>query len=155
MIIKTIEGNFDNPKVNELLVNHFKELRSVSPENSCHVLDIKGLKTENIKFWSLWEEDELVGCGALKFLEKKHGELKSIRIADTFRKKNYGKKVIEHLILEAKKLEITKLSLETGAGNFFEPARKLFRNCGFKDCGPFDEYKKNPDSCYMTIDINN
>tara|TARA_B100000945_G_scaffold230657_1_gene187054 strand:- start:44 stop:220 length:177 start_codon:yes stop_codon:yes gene_type:complete len=56
MIIKTIEGNFDNPKVNELLVNHFKELRSVSPENSCHVLDIKGLKTENIKFWSLWEK---------------------------------------------------------------------------------------------------
>ena len=155
MIIKTIEGNFDNPKVNELLVNHFKELRSVSPENSCHVLDIKGLKTENIKFWSLWEEDELVGCGALKFLEKKHGELKSIRIADTFRKKNYGKKVIEHLILEAKKLEITKLSLETGAGNFFEPARKLFRNCGFKDCDPFDDYKENPDSCYMTIDINN
>ena len=155
MIIKTIEGNFDNPKVNELLINHFKELRSVSPENSCHVLDIKGLKTENIKFWSLWEEDELVGCGALKFLKKKHGELKSIRIADTFRKKNYGKKVIEHLILEAKKLEITKLSLETGAGNFFEPARKLFRNCGFNDCDPFDDYKENPDSCYMTIDINN
>ena len=71
MNIKTIEGNFDNPKVNELLVNHFKELRSVSPENSCHVLDIEGLKTENIKFWSFWEEDELVGCGALKFLEKK------------------------------------------------------------------------------------
>ena len=155
MIIKTIEGNFDNPKVNELLINHFKELRSVSPENSCHVLDIKGLKTENIKFWSLWEEDELVGCGALKFLEKKHGELKSIRIADTFRKKNYGKKIIEHLILEAKKLEITKLSLETGAGKFFDPARKLFRNCGFKVCDPFDDYKKNPDSCYMTIDINN
>ena len=155
MIIKTIEGNFDNPKVNELLINHFKELRSVSPENSCHVLDIKGLKNEKIKFWSLWEEDKLVGCGALKFLEKKHGELKSIRIADTFRKKNYGKKVIEHLILEAKKLEITKLSLETGAGNFFEPARKLFRNCGFKDCDPFDDYKENPDSCYMTIDINN
>ena len=124
MIIKTIEGNFDNPKVNELLINHFKELRSVSPENSCHVLDIKGLKNEKIKFWSLWEEDKLVGCGALKFLEKKHGELKSIRIADTFRKKNYGKKVIEHLILEAKKLKINKLSLETGAGNFFEPARK-------------------------------
>jgi putative acetyltransferase len=155
MNIKTIEGNFDNPKVNELLVNHFKELRSVSPENSCHVLDIEGLKTENIKFWSFWEEDELVGCGALKFLEKKHGELKSIRIADTFRKKNYGKKVIEHLILEAKKLKITKLSLETGAGNFFNPARKLFRNCGFNDCDPFDDYKENPDSCYMTIDINN
>ena len=154
MNIKTIEGNFDNLEVNQLLVNHFKELRSVSPENSCHVLDINGLKTESIKFWSLWENDELVGCGALKFLEKEHGELKSIRVTDVFRKKNYGKKVIQHLILEAKKLKITKLSLETGAGNFFEPARKLFKNCGFKDCSAFAEYEENPDSCYMTLDID-
>jgi len=154
MNIKTIEGNFDNTEVNQLLINHFKELRSVSPENSCHVLDINGLKTESIKFWSLWENDELVGCGALKFLDKEHGELKSIRVTDVFRKKNYGKKVIQHLILEAKKLKITKLSLETGAGNFFEPARKLFKNCGFKDCSAFAEYKENPDSCYMTLDID-
>ena len=154
MNIKTIEGNFDNTEVNQLLINHFKELRSVSPKNSCHVLDINGLKTESIKFWSLWENDELVGCGALKFLEKEHGELKSIRVTDVFRKKNYGKKVIQHLILEAKKLKITKLSLETGAGNFFEPARKLFKNCGFKDCSAFAEYEENPDSCYMTLDID-
>ena len=154
MNIKTIEGNFDNPEVNKLLVKHFKELRSVSPENSCHVLDINGLKTESIKFWSLWENDGLVGCGALKFLENEHGELKSIRVADAFRKKNYGEKVIQHLILEAKKLKITKLSLETGAGNFFEPARKLFKNCGFEDCSAFAEYKENPDSCYMTLDID-
>ena len=85
MNIKTIEGNFDNPEVNKLLVKHFKELRSVSPENSCHVLDINGLKTESIKFWSLWENDGLVGCGALKFLENEHGELKSIRVTDVFK----------------------------------------------------------------------
>ena len=78
--MKSIEGNFEDKKVNELLLKHFEELRSVSPANSCHVLDINGLKKDNIKFWSLWENDQLVGCGALKFLDENHGELKSIRI---------------------------------------------------------------------------
>ena len=79
--MKSIEGNFDNPKVDELLKKHFIELRSVSPEGSAHVLDIKGLKDSSIKFWSLWENDELIGCGALKFLNNEHGEFKSIRLA--------------------------------------------------------------------------
>ena len=83
--MKSIEGNFDNPKVNELLINHFIELSSVSPVDRGHVLDISGLKNLRIKFWSLWENDELIGCGALKFLDKEHSELKSIRVADFFR----------------------------------------------------------------------
>jgi len=152
--MKSIEGNFENPEVNKLLVKHFKELRSVSPTDSCHVLDIAGLKNPNIKFWSLWEEDQIIGCGALKFLDKEHGELKSIRVNDAFRRKSYGIKVIQHLIFEAKKLNIIKLSLETGAGIFFAPARKLFEKSGFKPCEPFGEYKKNPDSCYMSLLIN-
>ncbi len=119
--MKSIEGNFDNTKVNDLLKKHFIELRSVSPAGSTHVLDIAGLKDQSIKFWSLWENDELVGCGALKFLEKNHGEFKSIRVADKFRNKGIGEKIIYHLIDEAKKLEISKLSIETGAGDFFLP----------------------------------
>ena len=67
-IMKSIENNFDDPKVNELLNKHFIELRSVSPEGSSHVLDIPGLKDPSIRFWSLWEEEELIGCGALKTL---------------------------------------------------------------------------------------
>ena len=129
--MKSIEGNFNNTEVDELLKKHFIELRSVSPADSCHVLDIDGLKNPSIKFWSLWENNLLIGCGALKFLEDGHGELKSIRIAESFRKKGYGIKVIQHLILEAKKLNIQRLSLETGAGSFFLPARKLFEKCGF------------------------
>ena len=151
--MKSIEGNFNNLQVDELLKKHFIELRSVSPTDSCHVLDIKGLKNSTIKFWSLWENEQLIGCGALKFLEEGHGELKSIRVAESFRKKGYGIKVIQHLILEAQKLNIKKISLETGAGNFFLPARKLFEKCGFKNCEPFDNYKENPDSCYMSLQI--
>ncbi len=151
--MKSIEGNFENPLVNKLLVKHFNELRSVSPAGSTHVLDIAGLKVNNIKFWSLWENSQLVGCGALKFIEKKHGEFKSIRVADEFRRKGYGLKVINYLINESKKLEIKKLSIETGTGNFFKPARKLFKDCGFEECEPFSHYKVDPNSCYMSLNI--
>jgi len=151
--MKSIEGNFDNLEVNDLLKKHFIELKSVSPEGSTHVLDIEGLKDPSIKFWSLWENKELVGCGALKFLEKKHGEFKSIRVADKYRKTGIGEKIIDHLIEEAKKLEVSKLSIETGAGNFFLPARKLFSKFGFKKCPPFAHYKNDPNSCYYSLDL--
>ena len=105
-MLKSIEGNFDDPEVHELLTKHFIELRAASPEGSAHVLDIPGLKVPSIKFWSLWLNDKLMGCGALKFLDKDHGEFKSIRIHDNFRGKGNGINVISHLINEAKKLNI-------------------------------------------------
>ncbi|MDB9759324.1 GNAT family N-acetyltransferase [Candidatus Pelagibacter sp.] len=154
-MLKSIEGNFDNPKVHELLIKHFIELRLVSPEGSAHVLDIAGLKDPTIKFWSLWEENELMGSGALKFLDKEHGEFKSIRVSDNFRSKGNGTKVINHLINEAKKLNIKRLSLETGAGDFFLTARKLFIKRGFEPCKPFSHYKKDINSIYMTMLISN
>ena len=154
-MLKSIEGNFDNLEVNELLKKHFIELRAASPEGSAHVLDIPGLKIPSIKFWSLWENGKLLGCGALKFLEKGHGEFKSIRVQDNYRNKGNGVKVIDHLIQEAKKLKIKRLSIETGAGKFFEPARKLFKKCKFEPCEPFAHYKKDINSMYLTKLIDN
>ena len=154
-MLKSIEGNFENIKVNDLLVKHFIELRSVSPKGSAHVLNIDGLKDTSIKFWSLWEGEELMGVGALKFIDNSHGEFKSIRINDRFRNKGYGLKVTNHLINEARKLNIGRLSLETGAGIFFQNARKLFTKCGFKTCDPFSHYKKDVNSVYMSMLINN
>ena len=155
-MFKSLEGNFDNPKVHELLSKHFVELRAASPEGSAHVLDIPGLKVPSIKFWSLWQDENLIGCGALKFLDESHGEFKSIRIHDNFRNKGYGINVINHLINEAKKLKIKKLSIETGAGDFFLPARKLFKKCKFEECQPFAHYKEDVNSVYLTkiIDTN-
>ena len=149
-MFKSIEGNFDHPEVNELLKKHFIELRAASPEGSAHVLDIPGLKVTSIKFWSLWENDKLIGCGALKFLEKDHGEFKSIRVHNDYRNKGNGIKVIKHLIEEAKKLNIKRISIETGAGKFFEPARRLFQKCDFKPCEPFAHYKKDINSLYLS-----
>ena len=154
-MIKSIEGNFEHPEVNELLTKHFIELRAASPEGSAHVLDIPGLKVSSIKFWSLWEDEKLMGCGALKFLDKEHGEFKSIRVHDDFRNKGKGTKVIKHLINEARKLEIKRISIETGAGKFFEPARKLFQKCNFERCEPFAHYKKDINSLYLTKLIDN
>ena len=154
-MLKSIEDNFDNPEVHELLIKHFIELRSVSPEGSAHVLDIAGLKDPSIKFWSLWEENDLVGSGALKFLDKEHGEFKSIRVSNKFRNIQNGSKVINHLINEAKKLNIKRLSLETGAGDFFLSARNLFYKCGFEPCEPFSHYKNDINSIYMSMLIGN
>ena len=149
-MLKYIEGNFDNPEVNKLLTKHFIELRAASPEGSVHVLDIPGLKVSSIKFWSLWENDKIFGCGALKFLDKDHGEFKSIRIHDDFKNQGNGIIVIKHLIDEAKKLKIKRISLETGAGKFFDPARKLFKKCDFTPCKPFAHYEEDVNSIYLT-----
>ena len=154
-MLNSIEGNFDNSEVNQLLKKHFKELRAASPEGSAHVLDIPGLKVPSIKFWSLWEKNELIGCGALKLLDQNHGEFKSIRIHDNYRGKGYGIKIIEHLIENAKKLDINQLSMETGAGKFFAPARKLFNKCGFKPCPPFAHYEEDVNSLYLTKLLDN
>ena len=134
-MIESIEGNFDHPEVNELLTKHFKELKAASPEGSAHVLDIPGLKVSSIKFWSLWKDNELMGCGALKFLNKHHGEFKSIRVHDNFRNRGNG--------------------IETGSGEFFEPARKLFISCNFQPCAPFAHYKEDVNSLYFTKLISN
>ena len=154
-MLKSVEGNFDNPKVYELLVKHFIELKDASPQGSAHVLDIPGLKDSSIRFWSLWENEKLFGCGALKFLDKEHGEFKSIRIHDNYRNKGNGIKIINHLIIEAKKLNVKRISIETGSGKFFEPARKIFKKCNFLPCKPFAHYKEDVNSMYFTKQINN
>ena len=151
--MKVIENNFDNAEVNHLLTKHFIELRSVSPDDSCHVLDIKGLKDSSIKFWSFWDNNQLIGCAALKFLNDEHGEFKSIRVEDNSRGKGVGKKIISHLIEVAKNEGIKRLSIETGAGDFFKSARKLFKKFGFKTCRPFADYKEDPNSCYFDLEI--
>ena len=151
--MKVIENNFDNIEVNDLLTKHFIELRSVSPDDSCHVLDIKGLRNPSIKFWSFWDNNQLIGCAALKFLDNEHGEFKSIRVEDRFRGKGIGEKIISYLINVSKKEGIKKLSIETGSGDFFSSARKLFKKFGFKTCVPFADYKEDPNSCYFNLEI--
>ena len=101
----------------------------------------------------MWNSNHLIGCGALKFIGQNHGEFKSIRVSDDFRNRGIGSKIISHLIIQAKKLGIKKLSIETGSGKFFLPARKLFEHFKFVKCKPFAHYKEDPNSCYYTLDL--
>ena len=151
--MKAVENNFDDLKVNELLKKHFIELRSVSPVGSTHVLDIDGLKNKTIKFWSIWDNENLIGCGAIKILNKYDGEFKSIRVHDKFREKGFGKKIISILLSKSRDIGLKNIFIETGSGKFFEPARKLFKSCGFRKCDPFGHYKDDPNSCFMKIKI--
>ena len=110
---------------------------------------------EESRYSNMWINKKLLGCGALKFLDNFHGEFKSIRVHDNFRNKGNGIKVIDHLILKAKILNIKRISIETGASDFFIPARKLFKKCKFEPCEPFAHYKEDLNSIYLTKLISN
>ena len=107
--MNAIENNFDDLKVNELLKKHFIELRSVSPAGSTHVLDIDGLKDKTIKFWSIWDNEDLIGCGAIKILGEDHGEFKSIRVHDKFREKGFGKQIISILLSKSRDIGLKNI----------------------------------------------
>jgi putative acetyltransferase len=120
-----------------------------SPPESVHALDLDGLRKPEITFWTIWEDNNLAGCGALKELSKTHAEIKSMRTANAFRRKGVATKVLEHIIAEAKRRNYHQLNLETGSMAYFEPAHKLYLSFGFTDCEPFSDYKEDPNSIFM------
>src|ERR1051325_8315785 len=114
------------PEIIELLADHLREMHVHSPPESVHALDLEGLRKPEITFWSVWSGDELAGCGALKELDKEHGEIKSMRTALRFRGMGAGKLMLRHILAEAEKRGYKRLSLETGSMDAFEPARRLY-----------------------------
>lgn len=140
-------------KIVALINEHLAGMHEITPAESVHALPLEKLKQPGITFWSVWEQDELMGCGALKELDPAHGELKSMRTATQHLRKGVASKIIEHLLQEAKKRGYKRLSLETGASSEFLPARKLYEKYGFVYCGPFEDYKDDPNSIFMTLEI--
>jgi putative acetyltransferase len=141
------------PEVIRLLDDHLCSLRAVSPPESCHALDLDGLRKPDVVFWTIWIGDELAGCGALKELDSKHGEIKSMRTVDAYRRKGVARRVLQHIIEEAGRRGYRQLSLETGSMEFFEPARQLYSSFGFTFCRPFADYVDDPNSVFMTKEI--
>jgi putative acetyltransferase len=141
------------PEIAALLEEHINDMRSVSPPESKHALDLNGLRKPEITFWTIWEGDKLAGCGALKELDKTHGEIKSMRTARTFMRRGVASKVLHHIISEATQRGYQRLSLETGSMDFFKPAHKLYESFGFEYCGPFGDYKLDPNSLFLTKEL--
>ena len=143
-------GGLDHPAVVALLQEHLQGMAQLSPPESIHALDLDGLKGTDITFWSAWQDDELVGCGALKQLDATHGEIKSMRTASSHRRKGVAAAMLAHILAEADRRTYRQLSLETGSMQGFEPARRLYVRFGFQSCGPFADYMDDPNSVFMT-----
>lgn len=139
-----------SPEIAQLLNEHLQDMYAASPAESVHALDLGKLRKPEITFWSVWDNNELVGCGALKELDPTHAEIKSMRSANRFRGKGAGKKMLEHILQVASDRKYQRLSLETGTPDFFIPARKLYERYGFEYCGPFGDYVEDPYSVFMT-----
>jgi putative acetyltransferase len=145
--------NLTGPEIAALLNEHLASMHTHSPPESVHALPIEKLRGPDITFWSVWENGELLGCGALKELDPQHGEVKSMRTSSKHLRKGVGRAVLNHIIDEAKRRGYRRLSLETGSMAAFEPARKLYQRAGFTYCKPFGDYVEDPNSVFMTMEI--
>lgn len=122
-----------------------------SPKDSCHFLDFEGLQGPGVTFWSVWDDADLMGCGALKEIDSRHGEVKSMRTHSAQLRKGAAAAMLEQIIATAKARGYKRLSLETGSGPAFDAAHALYRRYGFEYCGPFADYKEDPFSQFMTL----
>jgi putative acetyltransferase len=145
--------DLSGPEVSELLQEHLRGMRRNSPPESVHALDIEALRRPEITFWTVWEDGELLGCGALKELSPQHGEIKSMRTSSLHLRKGVAKNLLNHIIEEARRRGYSRLSLETGSARAFEPALKLYAGFGFTYCGPFADYVEDSFSLFMTREL--
>ena len=141
------------PEIISLLEEHLSNMRAITPPQSVHALPVEGLRSATVTFWSVWENAELLGCGALKELDPQHGEIKSMRTARKHLRKGVARAVLDHIMSEAKRRGYRRLSLETGAMPEFEPARELYARTGFTTCQPFADYIEDPNSVFMTMEL--
>lgn len=143
--------NLESRAVQHLLREHLASMENTAPPESRHALDLNALRSADISFWALWDGSQLAGFGALKHLDDELAEIKSMRTAAPYLRKGVATKILRHLIQEAKARGYSRLSLETGSMDYFEPARRLYLSFGFKESLPFGSYVEDPNSVFMTI----
>ena len=142
--------DLSGPEIRALLEEHLRDMHRISPRESVHALDLDGLRRPDITFWTVWSAGTLLGCGALKELGPRHGEIKSMRTAGAHRRTGVGRALLGHIIEEATRRGYDRLSLETGSQPPFAPARQLYASAGFTACDPFEGYVADPNSVFMT-----
>lgn len=136
------------PEVAELLGNYLSDVYALAEDPNA--LDLEGLRSPGVTVWTIWCENEIAGCGALKELDRHHAELKSVYTSVRFLRKGVATKLLEHIMQEARHLGYGRVSLETGTEDYFEPARKFYEKFGFSICKPFAHYVEDPGSIFMT-----
>jgi putative acetyltransferase len=151
--MRIIQDDLSDPRVIGLLQTHVASARAQTAPGSAHALDLEGLKSSDISVWTMWEDETLVGVGALKRLSADHGEVKSMHTAQAMRAKGAGSAMLRHIIAVAKAGGLARLSLETGSWEYFDPARRLYRKHGFVECPPFADYVLDPNSVFMSLEL--
>ncbi len=151
--MRVIEDDLSGPEVAALLTEHLAAMVRNSPPQCVHALDLAALRAPDITFWTAWNKCALLGCGALKELDPTHGEIKSMRTADPFVGQGVGSTMLSHLIEVAVRRSYSRLSLETGSGPAFAPALALYEKFGFEYCGPFANYRADPFTRFMTMEL--
>jgi putative acetyltransferase len=146
-----VEGGLDDPRVVDLLHTHLTRARAETAPGSAHALDLSGLRAPEVTFWSAWDDDAVVGVGALKRLSADHGEVKSMHTAEAARGRGVGSAILLQIMAAARARGMLRLSLETGSWPYFSPARALYARHGFVECPPFGEYRADPNSVFMTV----
>lgn len=139
------------PAVHELLREHLANMHELTPADRVFALDLSKLRQPDITFWTVWEGDLLLGCGALKELSPRHGEVKSMRTPARLRRRGAGRAVLARIVDAARERGYERLSLETGSHPNFGAAHQLYRSVGFTACGPFGPYAADPHSVFMTL----
>ncbi|MEX1035807.1 MAG: GNAT family N-acetyltransferase [Sneathiella sp.] len=134
-----------------LLQAHLALMRSLSPYESTHALDLDGLRQDDITVWRAEQAGKLVGCAALKELDSTTGEIKSMHTAEAHRGKGIAAALLRHLLQTARTRGYQELYLETGSQPGFQAARSLYAQYGFVECPPFASYREDPNSYYMTL----
>jgi len=142
--------DLSGPEIAGFLAEHIEEMRAVTPPGSKHALDLDGLRNPSVRFWTVVSGGQIVGCGAIQRLDDHHGEIKSMRVAPSCRRRGVASMLLLYLIDEAERTGLLRLSLETGASDFFARARSLYQKHGFEFCGPFADYVPDPNSVFMT-----
>jgi putative acetyltransferase len=145
--------DLQHPAVQALIREHLASMHAQSPPESCHALDLANLRAPDVTFWCAWDGDQLLGCGALKELDARHGEIKSMRTPDALRRRGAGRALLMHIIEAARQRGYKRLSLETGSMDSFIPARTLYESFGFTYCGPFADYVEDPYSSFMELEL--
>ncbi len=146
--------DLSRPQVHTLLEEHLSNMYELSPPETVFALDLQKLRASDITFWSAWDGETLMGCGALKELTPKHGEIKSMRTPAAIRGRGAGRLILEHIISVAQSRGYSRLSLETGTHPAFEPAHNLYRSRGFEVSGPFGSYRADPHSVFMELRLS-
>lgn len=139
------------PAVLDLLGEHLAGMHAITPAEQVFALDVARLRAPDITFWTAWDGDVLLACGALRELDPTHGELKSMRTPQARRRTGAGRALLAHLVDVARGRGYARLSLETGAHPAFAPAHALYASAGFTPCGPFGPYPDHPSSVFMTL----